>query len=223
MDKAAAKINGLYSAIDIDGEIALRNAMLIGEVLFALQESHDKPLNKWIKENIKIARGTAYRYIELFKHREELHGINSISQAYRVIKEKKEYAKKAQWERINEYLDTGDKPSDWIDGVDDILAQGEKFYRELKNKQAEREEAERKAYQERIQQQLDELTQKTAKNSHWKEKLKLTENDYEPFSTAIGEYLETLDCDNRRLECCHLFLKAFKKAGAAIEHSISSN
>ena len=229
------EINYLQNGIEQKAKSCVQDAQRIGQLLTEVQSELQMcnrcTFAEWVEKNCNFARRTAYNYIDLFSYRSRLSEINSFSEAYRQIEEIKQIEQKSEaqkaFERVNEAYRTGEKPEGWRRGTDDKLLQQkketierQKAYEENLRRQAEeinRQEAERKQRQaeqdavlKHTQKIISDVLEQAVKIENWKDKLHLSGNNSD-IENLIISYLNGLENDTRRIECCHNIIKVCKK------------
>ena len=228
-------VNGQHERMEKGTKLLMDIALSIGEVLTNVQMSHSETFAEWIDKNIKFSRPTAYRYISLFNHRDQISGAENINAAYKTIDtleaQKKQSETAKAYERVEEYRKTGVKPEGWRRGTDDKLAKEESdrdsrveaVKREALAKndgkaEKEREKERRKAETDGILNFLDRSVNSEQKRSEFKEKIRLSaEGKKDPFLDALIDYLDGLENDSRRIEACYNIIKICKKTAADLQ------
>lgn len=211
----------------------------IGKILYNLQISDDTKFVAWAKDNLKMHISTAYDYISLYKYREQIAGVETVTKAYKLIEtfeaQKKQSETAKAYQRVNEYQKTGVKPEGWRRGTDDKLAREEAdrdarieaVKQEALKREKEKQEAEKKReeqkrnWQEEIKQDraksevlhtyLEQSAKELKKRIDFKEKIRLSADGMnDPFQDALIDYLDGLNDDNRRIEACYNIIKICK-------------
>ena len=229
------EINYLQDGITQKAKSCVQDAQRIGQLLTQVQNelqiSNSWKFVDWVKHNFKFSVATAYNYMDLFKYRMKIESSSSFSDAYKQIEEIKQIEQKTENEKAKERVEvaykTGSKPEGWRRGTDDKLLQEkkeaverQKAYDENLKIQAERinrEEEQRKQERENQQRIIDnaqkimsETIEKAVKIENWKNKLHLSGNN-EDIENMILVYLDDLENDSRRIECCHNIIKVCKQ------------
>lgn len=229
------EINYLQDGITQKAKSCIQDAQRIGQLLMQVQEDLQKSNSwtfaEWVNKNCNFGRSTAYNYIDLFQYRMKIGASASFSDAYKQIEEIKQIEQRTENEkaraRVEVAYKTGTKPDGWRRGTDDKLLQEkkesverQKAYEENLKKQAEeinRQEEERKQRRaeedviiENAQRVISEAIGYAEKMASWKDKLHLSGNNSDIENMIIG-YLNNLENDSRRIECCHNIIKICKQ------------
>ena len=229
------EINYLQDGITQKAKSCVKDAQRIGQLLCEVQTQletcHSGRFPEWVINNCSISERTAYRYMDLYQYRLKIGETASFSEAYKQIEEIKQIEQKTENEKAAERVEvaykTGVKPEGWRQHTDDKLlqqkkeaAERQKAYDENLKMQAERinrEEEVRKQEQEHREKVIDnarkimsEAVERAVKLESWRDKLNLSGNS-EDVENMIIVYLDELENDSRRIECCHNIIKICKQ------------
>ena len=229
------EINYLQNGIEQKAKSCVQDAQRIGQLLKevknSLENSNSFKFPEWVRQNFNFTLQTAYNYMDLFQYRSKIVGSSSFTEAYKQIDEIKQIEQKTENEKARERVEvaykTGKKPEGWRQHTDDKLLQEkkesierQKAYEENLRRQAEeinRQEAERKQRQaeqdavlKHTQKIISDVLEQAVKIESWKDKLHLSGNNSD-IENLIISYLNGLENDTRRIECCHNIIKVCKK------------
>ena len=240
--ETAQWLNEQQSRMEKGTRLLLDIALSIGEMLAGLQMSHSETFAEWVEKNLDFSRPTAYRYISLFNHKNQISEASNLNEAYKLIEtldaQKKQSETARAYQRVDEYRKTGVKPQDWRRGTDDKLVK-EAVDRDarinaFKNTGEKKKEEQEKIEQERAEKEQEQQRQKAEtdsllhflgqnineqkKRSEYKEKIRLSaDGSTDPFNDAIIEYIAGLENDNRRIEACYNIIKICKRIAVGLQ------
>jgi hypothetical protein len=160
----AFEVNRLHTSIGEGTKQIIAYAIKIGELLDIVKINLEKnDFEMWVKENISFATRTAYRYISLFNHKNQIAAAESLQEAYRQIEtleaQKRQTETQRAFNRVAEFRKTGVKPEGWRRGTDDKLAKEEQErdarIDQVKREALSREEKKQEQEQQREQQKVE--------------------------------------------------------------------
>jgi len=234
-NETAAWVNSQQQRMEKGTRLLIDIALNIGEVLATVQKSHNETFAEWVETNLTFSRPTAYRFISLYNHKNQVSGAENLTEAYKMIETLEAQQKKTEtakaYQRVEEYRKTGIKPEGWRRGTDDKLAKEEAarnerieaIKQEAETRKEAREDRERerenlKAETHNILNFLDQSTKNAQKRSEFKEKIRLSfDGENDPFIDALMDYLDGLDNDSIRIGACHNIIKVCKKIAADLQ------
>jgi hypothetical protein len=240
LDQIAEKVNANHDRMQRGTRLLLDIALETGELL---ADAGNVPtgtfpegtFDEWLKSKIIFPRRTAYRYISLYNHKNQIADAGSLQEAYEQIEtleaQKRQNETQKAYNRVAEFRKTGVKPEGWRQHTDDKLAKEEQErdarIEQLKQEALNREKENQKKDQFREQQKaetdalinfLDQNIQTEKKRAEFKESIRLSADGMnDPFQDAILDYLKSLENDNRRIEACYNIIKVCKKIAVELQ------
>jgi flagellar biosynthesis GTPase FlhF len=238
--ETAAWVENQHNRFEKGTKLLIEVALSIGEVLSAVEISHCAKFPEWVKTNVNFHIATAYRYMSIYKYRNQISGARNITEAYKMIEtleaQKKQSETAKAYQRVNEYNKTGVKPEGWRQHTDDKLAREEAernqrieklkqdaLSRETEKAQEEKDrEAARQGWKEEMERgrrqneesrkHIEGAIAELGKRQEFKEKIRLSADGMnDPFQDAIIDYLDGLENDSRRIEACYNIIKICKR------------
>jgi hypothetical protein len=98
------QINTLHSEIESIVKTGLQKAIQIGSLMSECKEQiKHGDFSKWVEDNFSFSIRTAQNYLKLYDNRERLTGANSLTQAYRLLKN--ETVSLLTWDSVFEILE----------------------------------------------------------------------------------------------------------------------
>lgn len=230
-----AEIKVLQDGIEQKARSCVRDAQRIGQLLKDVQKDLEKcnscTFPEWVEAHCSFSRRTAYNYMDLFNYRMRLAETSSFSDAYKKIEEIKLIEHQSEEQKARERVDiayeTGRKPEGWRQHTDDKLLEQKKIdeenrraYEENRRIQIERFKAEeeerlraKKAEADAIENArrvMADAVDNAMRVESWKSRLHLSGNNSDIENLIIG-YLNDLENDTRRIECCQNIIKVCRK------------
>jgi hypothetical protein len=242
LEQIAGKVNDNHSRMQRGTRLLLDIALETGGLLADAGSVQDctfpeGTFDEWLKANITFSRRTAYNYISLFNHKNQIASAGSLQEAYKQIEDLEAQKKKTEtqkaYNRVAEFRKTGVKPDGWRQHTDDKLAKAEQErdarIEQVKQEALSREQEKREKEQEREQQKaetetllniLDQHIDAEKKRAEFKEKIRLSADGMkDPFHDAILDYLDGLENDSRRIEACYNIIKICKRIAVELQES----
>jgi hypothetical protein len=240
LEQIADKVNANHARMQRGTRLLLDIALETGGLLADAANVRTRTFaegtfNEWLKSKINFPRSTAYQYISLFNHKNQIAAAGSLQEAYKQIEtleaqEKQTETQKA-YNRVSEFRKTGVKPEGWRRGTDDKLAQEEQerdarieqlkqeaLSREQEKQAKERQQEQRKVETEGLLNFLDQNIRAEKERTEFKKKIRLSADGMkDPFQDAVLDYLEGLENDSRRIEACHNIIKVCKRIAAELQ------
>jgi len=245
--EAAKKIVALHEGLSKKTRLLINDALEIGDLLIQAQKNCEHgEFVSWLGKNINFSDRTAYKYISLFNHKNQIASAENLQDAYRQIEtleaQKKQTETQKAYNRVAEFRKTGVKPEGWRQHTDDKLLKEEQE-RDNRIEAVKRKSLERKREKEKEQAEWDarraeskriieEATAETEiltdflskkievdrKREEFKTKIRLSADGMkDPFQDAILDYLEGLENDSRRIEACYNIIKVCKRIAVELQ------
>jgi hypothetical protein len=243
LEQTAAKINANYSRMQRGTKLLLGIAIETGGLL---ADAANVPtgtfaegtFDEWLEANIAFPKRTAYRYISLYNHKNQIASAESLREAYKQIEDLEAQKKRTEtqkaYSRVAAFLKTGVKPEGWRRGTDDKLvklvkeemdrdARIEAVKREALSRGQEKREKEQARDQQKVETEtlfnfLDGHIDSERKRTEFKEKIRLSAGGMkDPFQDAVLDYLEGLENDSRRIEACYNIIKVCKRIAVELQ------
>jgi hypothetical protein len=240
LEQIAVKVNANYTRIQRGTKQLLDIALETGELLAGaanvpLGTFAEGTFDKWLNANITFHKVTAYRYISLYNHKNQIASAESLQDAYKQIEDldaqKKRTETQNAYNRVAEFRKTGVKPEGWRRGTDDKLVKEEQerdarieqvkqdaLSRKQEKQEQKQEREQQKVETERIINLLGQRIDTEKKRAEFKEKIRLSADGMDdPFQDAIMDYLDGLEDDSRRIEACYNIIKICKRIAVELQ------
>jgi hypothetical protein len=199
LDQIAQKVNANHERMQKGTRLLLDIALETGEALaeagkVSTDTFPEGTFDAWLEANIAFSRKTAYRYISLFNHRNQIKGAENLQEAYKQIEtieaQKKQTETQKAYNRVAEYRETGVKPEGWRQHTDDKLAKEETEQEErIKRFNAERE-AKREAEQREWKEREENIKRLEEKSAEYERQRKENPFDTETLIKAVNEQVQ---------------------------------
>lgn len=229
-------INELHAGIAEKLKSSVSDAIGIGNRLSTVKKflAHGEFLD-WIDQNCIFSDRTARRYMSLYEYSDKLASVSDLQEAYQQIETLEQQEKKSEFarqkERVNHFLETGEKLEGWKRGTDDKEAEKTKqersFQREKidelkKENEQKRIDREKQESEERINREvndkiINDFFAKASKHAHLNLSGYADNMNQQDMFLAIERYINSFNDVSRQLEATHNLIKKMKLIASELQ------
>lgn len=239
INQATEQIKELHNGIMQASRRSVQDAIKIGEIISEQRKLlNPEDFTPWLK-SLPFDDNTGYRYLKLYVYK--IPNVGDLSTAYKKVSEIEYQEKQSEQERkrelISKYRKTGVKPYGWDRSLDYEYEKQKRLEKErlerIEKEQSDREKRseERKIEKESSDMAMDMISEavkqyleESIRKEEWKEKIKLSDSGKDDaFQSAIIDYLETLENDNRRIEACQNIIKICRNISVELQKIKENN
>ncbi len=226
-DKIIECHNNIYRSMKDTLSYAIEAGRLLKEQQAEIDHGN---FSDWL-ESMPFGKSTAYNYIKVYQYHDKIPTVGNLQEAYQQIETLERQEKRSEYDkqkdRVNHYLETGEKPEGWKRGTDDKAAEVEKQgreksqkiraeYRQQETERQKRIEAEkikqeaRKILDEEFKSSMDFLSSMVKKHTHLNLSGYADNMSQQEMFSAIERYINSFDDISRQLEATHNLIKKLK-------------
>lgn len=189
---------------------SVNEGIIIGRLLIEAKKEYKGRYLAWISENLPFTARTAENYVNLYRYKNRIENVSSLTEAYRLVDNLENQARAQVNSRIDTAERTGVKPETWD-------AKTEKAYRKKKNNERiDREagelfeEKETKQEPDPIHEAFTTIMNETTEEAGLGLDKVMDDVKQRGMFTVLEQYINGFDTISERLEVTHNLIKKLR-------------